>query len=147
MSVPEIVNITVQTPYPGTETWVTESRHLTTLDYRLFDVQHAVLPTRLPLQRFYQELVKTQAVLARKHLGVAALAKTSGIVARQLVHGQTNFVKMIWKFDQVYNADRQHSDHLREAQYLLRPPAAGPAEGFDRRDLYVHVPVRRRSAM
>ena len=24
MSVPEIVNITVQTPYPGTETWPTE---------------------------------------------------------------------------------------------------------------------------
>jgi hopanoid C-3 methylase len=150
MSVPEIVNITVQTPYPGTETWVTESRRLTTLDYRLFDVQHAVLPTRLPLQRFYQELVKTQAVLARKHLGVAALAKTSGIVARQLLHGQTNFVKMIWKFDQVYNADRQHSEHLREAEYLLRPPgspADGPAGAFDRRDLYVHAPARRRSAM
>ena len=78
MSVPEIVNITVQTPYPGTETWLTEARRLTTLDYRLFDVQHAVLPTRLPLHRFYEELVKTQAVLARKHLGVAALAKTAG---------------------------------------------------------------------
>ena len=49
MSVPEIVNITVQTPYPGTETWLTEARRMTTLDYRLFDVQHAVLPTRLPL--------------------------------------------------------------------------------------------------
>src|SRR5215469_11278633 len=53
MSVPEIVNITVQTPYPGTETWLTESRRMTTLDYRLFDVQHAVLPTRLPLHKFY----------------------------------------------------------------------------------------------
>jgi hopanoid C-3 methylase len=147
MSVPEIVNITVQTPYPGTETWLTESRRLTTLDYRLFDVQHAVLPTRLPLHRFYQELVKTQAVLARKHLGVAALAKTSGIVARQLLHGQTNFVKMIWKFDQVYNADRQYSEHLREAEYQLRPQADEPAVAFDRRDLYVHIPVRRRSAM
>jgi hypothetical protein len=70
--VPEIVNITVQTPYPGTETWLTEARRLTTLDYRLFDVQHAVLPTRLPLDRFYMELVRTQAVLARKHLGVAS---------------------------------------------------------------------------
>jgi hopanoid C-3 methylase len=146
MTVPEIVNITVQTPYPGTETWVTESRRLTTLDYRLFDVQHAVLPTRLPLHRFYTELVKTQAVLARKHLGVAALAKTSGIVARQLLHGQTNFVKMIWKFDQVYNADRQHSEHLREAKYLLRAPADGPTAAFDRRDLYIHAPVQRRSA-
>jgi hopanoid C-3 methylase len=144
MSVPEIVNITVQTPYPGTETWVTESRRLTTLDYRLFDVQHAVLPTRLPLHRFYSELVKTQAVLARKHLGVAALAKTTGIVARQLLRGQTNFIKMIWKFDKVYNADRQYSDHLREVDYLLPPPAEPEGSVRDRKDLYVHAPSRRR---
>ena len=42
-------------------------------DYRLFDVQHAVLPTTLPLNRFYEELVKTQSILARKHLGWKAL--------------------------------------------------------------------------
>ena len=144
MSVPEIVNITVQTPYPGTETWVTESRHLTTLDYRLFDVQHAVLPTRLPLQRFYEELVKTQQVLARKHLGFAALAKTGGIVARQLLRGQANFARMIWKFDRVYNAGRQYSEHLREAEYLLPPPAKRPVAAPGRKDLYVHLPLRRR---
>jgi hopanoid C-3 methylase len=147
MSVPEIVNITVQTPYPGTETWLTESRRLTTLDYRLFDVQHAVLPTRLPLHRFYAELVKTQAVLARKHLGVQALAKTTGIVARQVLHGQTNFARMIWKFNQVYNADRQYSDHQREARYLLPPPAETPVKVADRKELYVHVPARRRPAV
>jgi hopanoid C-3 methylase HpnR len=143
MSVPEIVNITVQTPYPGTETWLTESRRLTTLDYRLFDVQHAVLPTRLPLHLFYEELVKTQAVLARKHLGVAALAKTSGIVARQLLHGQTNFAKMIWKFNQVYNADRQYGDHLREVEYRLPPPAEQPVRAPGRKELFVHVPSGR----
>jgi hopanoid C-3 methylase HpnR len=145
MSVPEIVNITVQTPYPGTETWLTESRRLTTLDYRLFDVQHAVLPTRLPLHQFYEELVRTQAVLARKHLGVAALAKTSGIVARQLLRGQTNFARMIWKFDGVYNADRQYSDHMKEARYLLPPPAERPSAPPDRKELFVHAPARRRS--
>jgi hopanoid C-3 methylase HpnR len=151
MSVPEIVNITVQTPYPGTETWRTESRRLTTLDYRLFDVQHAVLPTRLPLHRFYSELVRTQAVLARKHLGVAALAKTTGIVARQLLHGQTNFARMIWKFDKVYNADRQYSEHQRQARYLLPPPAHTPVTPMapmtkaDRKELFIHAPVRRSS--
>ena len=145
MSVPEIVNLTVQTPYPGTETWLTESRRLTTLDYRLFDVQHAVLPTRLPLHRFYEELVRTQAVLARKHLGVAALAKTTGIIARQLLRGQTNFARMLWKFDQVYNADRQYSDHLRDARYLLPPPEQRPGPTRGRTELYVHVPQRRRS--
>jgi hypothetical protein len=60
--VPEIVHITVNTPYPGTETWVTESRNFATRDYRLFDVQHAVLSTAPPLDRFYDELVKTQQV-------------------------------------------------------------------------------------
>jgi hopanoid C-3 methylase HpnR len=145
MSVPEIVNITVQTPYPGTETWLTESRRLTTLDYRLFDVQHAVLPTRLPLRQFYQELVKTQAVLARKHLGAAALAKTSSIMARQLLRGQTNFARMIWKFNQVYNADRQYSEHLQPVEYQLPPPAEQAATHPDPKDLYVHLPLRRRS--
>jgi hopanoid C-3 methylase len=143
MSVPEIVNITVQTPYPGTETWMTESRRLTTLDYRLFDVQHAVLPTRLPLHTFYEELVKTQAVLARKHLGVAALAQTAGIVARQLAHGQTNFARMIWKFNKVYNADRQFADHQREVTYQLPPPTGQPTVVADQKDLFIHVPQSR----
>ena len=43
LEIPEIVNISVNTPYPGTESWLTESRRLTTRDYRLFDIQHAVL--------------------------------------------------------------------------------------------------------
>ncbi|MGH9105354.1 MAG: hopanoid C-3 methylase HpnR, partial [Acidimicrobiales bacterium] len=139
--VPEIVHLTVQTPYPGTETWVTESRHLTTRDYRLFDVQHAVLPTRLPLERFYQELVKTQSVLARKHLGVAALAQTSRVAAMRLLHGQTNFVKMIWKFQQVYNWKLQMEDHFAPVHYELPEPA--PTGGkVERKNLYIHVPLR-----
>jgi hopanoid C-3 methylase len=138
LSVPEIVNITVQTPYPGTETWVTESRRLATLDYRLFDVQHAVLPTRLPLHRFYEELVKTQAVLARKHLGMAALMKTTGIVGRQLLRGQTNFARMIWKFNKVYNADLQYADHQRPVRYQLPPPAARPGPVPDQKNLFIH---------
>jgi hopanoid C-3 methylase len=146
MSVPEIVNITVQTPYPGTETWLTEARRLTTLDYRLFDVQHAVLPTRLPLHQFYAELVATQQVLARKHLGVAALAKTAGIITRQLARGQANFAKMIWKFDRVYNADRQYAEHQRPARYLLPPPAPHPVTAPDRKELYIHAPTRRKTS-
>ena len=51
-SVPEIVHLSVKTPYPGTEIWHTESRKLTCLDYRLSDIQHAVLPATLPLPEF-----------------------------------------------------------------------------------------------
>jgi hopanoid C-3 methylase HpnR len=122
LSVPEIVHLTVNTPYPGTETWHTESRRFTTRDYRLFDVQHAVLPTRLPLARFYQELVRTQQVLAKKHLGWAALRTTFATAARYLAQGQTNFVKMLWRFNRVYNPRRQLEDHHSECRYLMELP-------------------------
>jgi hypothetical protein len=49
-----------------------------------------------------------------------------------------------WKFNQVYNADRQYSEHQREARYLLPPPADKPTAPPDRRQLYIHVPARRR---
>lgn len=141
LEVPEIVHLTVQTPYPGTETWHTESRRLTTKDYRLFDVQHAVLPTRLPLARFYEELVKTQSVLARKHLGAAALAQTTRAATRHLMHGQTNFVRMLWKFPKVYNWRRQLEDHWAPTHYELPEPVLS-LDPVERKDLYVHVPLR-----
>ncbi len=140
MSVPEIVHLTVNTPYPGTETWHSESRRLTSLDYRLFDVQHAVLPTRLPLRRFYEELVNTQAVLNRKHLGLAALRGTASTVGRLLMRGQTNFLRSLWKFSRVYNQNRQFGDHARPVRYAMRPPVA-PGAKPAARDLYVHIPV------
>lgn len=147
-SVPEIVHLTVNTPYPGTETWHTEARQLTSRDYRLFDVQHAVLPTKLPLRTFYEELVKTQAVLNRKHLGFAALRFTCAIALRYLLQGQTNFLRMLWKFNQVYNPERQYQDHFRDVSYTLHPPQDREAVILKPADLYVHTPVaaQRRAA-
>jgi magnesium-protoporphyrin IX monomethyl ester (oxidative) cyclase len=143
LSVPEIVHLTTNTPYPGTETWLTESRRFTTRDYRLFDVQHAVLPTRLPLRRYYEQVVETQNILARKHLGFRALWDVAGIAARLLAHGQTNFLRMLWKFNGLYNVDRLARDHEREVRYPLRLPERHEhaAERPSRDDLYVHHPT------
>jgi magnesium-protoporphyrin IX monomethyl ester (oxidative) cyclase len=143
MEVPEIVNMTINTPYPGTETWLTESRHFTTQDYRLFDVQHAVLPTRLPLARFYEEFVRTQDVLNRKHLGWQAVYDVFGITLRLLARGQTNFVRMLWKFGSIYNAARLLGDHERHVRYPLRlPEGAAPTIGRPSpARLYVHHPT------
>ena len=141
LTVPEIVHLTVATPYPGTEIWHTEARRLTTLDYRLFDVQHAVLPTRLPLQRFYEELVATQAVINRKHLGVTALREVAGLAARLALRGQTNFLRMLWKFGTVYNRDRQYSDQLRPVRYQMRPPVATSVK-LRAKDLFIHRPAQ-----
>ena len=144
LSVPEIVHITVNTPYPGTETWVTESRNFTTRDYRLFDVQHAVLPTKLPLDRFYKELVGTQQVLNQKHLGFAVLKDTFFLAASLLARGQTNFVKMLWKFSSVYNVNRQIGDHKREVKYSITLPSGQPVKHVDQKLLFIHKPESAR---
>ncbi|MGQ0637652.1 MAG: hopanoid C-3 methylase HpnR [Planctomycetaceae bacterium] len=140
LSIPEIVHITVNTPYPGTETWHTESRNFTTRDYRLFDVQHSVLPTQLPLERFYEELVRTQQVLNRKHLGAAALRKTFWHSLKLLSRGQTNFVRMLWKFNSVYNPQRQLADHRQPVRYEMRLPERASLHEV-RNELYVHQPA------
>ena len=137
LEIPEVVNISINTPYPGTETWHTESRRLTTRDYRLFDIQHAVLPTKLPLPEFYEELVATQRVLSRKHLGWAALRQCAGVVGRHLLRGQTNFLRMIWKFNSVYRPDLQLADHRQPVKYEISLPPQSTAT-VERGALYIH---------
>ncbi|MBI0300912.1 hopanoid C-3 methylase HpnR [Streptomyces sp. PRKS01-29] len=143
LAVPEIVHLTVMTPYPGTEIWHTESRRLTTRDYRLFDIQHAVVPTTLPLEVFYTELVRTQAVINRKHLGLSTALGALRVLGGNLLRGQTNFARMLWRFNQVYNAQQQLADHHRPVRYEL--PLPKRLDVGDRRQLYVHSrpPSRR----
>lgn len=145
LEIPEIVNISVNTPYPGTETWHTESRKLTTRDYRLFDIQHAVLPTRLPLPEFYAELVKTQQVLNLKHMGWESLKGTAGIVFRHLLRGQTNFLKSMWKFNSVFNPELQMADHRRPVKYEMSLPPERKSEKFRPQAVYVHEARGRRA--
>ncbi len=144
LSIPEIVNISVNTPYPGTETFLTESRTLATRDYRLFDIQHCVLPTRLPLERFYQELVKTQQVLNMKHMGFAALRSMGVLAVRLLARGQTNYVRMLWKFSQVNNPERLLADHRRAVKYEMRLPRPSDDGGTNRKGLFILQPEAAR---
>src|SRR5260221_2409340 len=137
MEIPEIVNISVNTPYPGTESWRTELRNLSTRDYRLFDIQHAVLPTKLTLAEFYHELVETQRVLSMKHLGLAALRETAGLAVDRLIRGQTNFLRMLWKFSSVYNPELQLADHSQPVKYEISLPPVR-SEKLDRQSLYIH---------
>lgn len=143
LEVPEIVHLTIATPYPGTEIWHTESRQLTTRDYRLFDVQHAVLPTTLPLEEFYGEIVKTQQVLARKHMGWRAAYDVLGITTRLLLRGQTNFFRMLFKFSSVYSVERLLADHQKPVRYSIGLPSARLESGQRPRPstLYVHQPA------
>ncbi|MCF6156994.1 MAG: hopanoid C-3 methylase HpnR [wastewater metagenome] len=136
--IPEIVNISVNTPYPGTETWQTELRRLQTRDYRLFDIQHAVLPTKLPLPEFYNELVKTQEILNKKHLGWAGICSAGKSVLGHLLHGQTNFIKMLWKFKDIYNPVLRLSDHYQPVKYEMTSPPIRKNTQVYYKNLYIH---------
>ena len=66
-------------------------------------------------------------------------APTSAQIAvKRLLEGQTNFVKMLWKFNSVYNPKLQLADHARAVRYEMRPPAATRQAKVDPRMLYVH---------
>jgi len=140
MAVPEVVNISINTPYPGTETWLAGQYQLATRDYRLFDIQHTVLPTKLPIADFYRELLHTQRVLFSKHMNwwtVPALARE---LAQNLVRGQTNFIRGIMNYNKVYNVEKMLADHARPVHYQIpvspRPETnALPVKG---RELYIH---------
>ena len=141
---PEIVNISVNTPYPGTESWLTEERRLQTRDYRLFDIQHAVLPTRLPLEEFYEELVTTQRAIYRKHIDWRDIRGMAGISTRLLLRGQTNFVKSLFKLNSVYRTDLLLADHARPAEYKIPlPPGTSATQPASGRALYIHAPRGR----
>jgi hopanoid C-3 methylase len=144
LEMPDVINISVNTPYPGTESWLTDGRRLATRDYRLFDIQHAVLPTRLPLAEFYKELVTTQRAILKKHLDWHQLWDAGGIVARLLLHGQTNFVKSLFKLNQVYRPELLLADHQMPVAYEIPAPPAAPVAGPIPASIYVHPPRGRK---
>jgi radical SAM superfamily enzyme YgiQ (UPF0313 family) len=49
---------TVLTPLPGTQLFQEKLHTLTTHDYELFDFLHSVLPTKLPLPEFYENMAR-----------------------------------------------------------------------------------------
>ena len=81
-----------------------------------------MLPTKLPLERFYQELVATQQVLNMKHLGFGALKTLTWTVLKLVARGQTNFIRSLFSFNKVYNAQLQLADHRQPVKYQMRLP-------------------------
>jgi radical SAM superfamily enzyme YgiQ (UPF0313 family) len=50
--------VVIHTPLPGTQTWRADEERLLTRDMRLFDLLHAVVPTRLPRRQFYEQYAR-----------------------------------------------------------------------------------------
>ena len=112
----------------------------------MFDIQHAVLPTKLPLATFYRELLHTQRVLYSKHMNWWTAPMLAGVLARNLVRGQTNFIRGIMNYNKVYNTEKMLADHARPVHYELPlPPLPSATNGQAAKasHLYIHAPRGR----
>jgi magnesium-protoporphyrin IX monomethyl ester (oxidative) cyclase len=141
---PKYVNLhfTVKTPYPGTEIWHTESRELTTLDYRLFDSEHSVLPTRLPLQEFYKNLDNIYYVAARSKIRMTwQFTKTLG---QLFYRGQPKACALLMKIgvSKLLNQeDWRGRAHRQSVEYQMKPPGRLSGAVSQHPSLYVHLPT------
>jgi len=66
---------TVMTPLPGTELHATREADLLSTKPELYDMLHALLPTRLPLPEFYDEMAKLYAGAVPLYRSLPALLK------------------------------------------------------------------------
>jgi len=54
-------------------------------------------------------------------------------------------VRMLWRFNSVFDPKLQLADHAREVRYAMSPPPLQAADRkFDPKSLYVHGPAGRR---
>ena len=73
-------------------------------------------------------------------MGWAAVRATFSTTFGLFLQGQTNFVRMLWKFPQVYNSERQYDDHFKEVTCALTPPPDKQAVRPTPIQLFVHAP-------
>jgi len=79
-------------------------------------------------------------VLNMKHMGATALKNTAIIAARLLARGQTNFLRMLWKFSSVYHHELQLADHRRSVKYEMRLPPLPAGGNGNAKELFVLRP-------
>jgi magnesium-protoporphyrin IX monomethyl ester (oxidative) cyclase len=57
-----------------------------------------------------------------------------------LARGQTNYVRMLWKFRLLNDPGRLYADHARPVTYEMRPPRVLATAKPTKDDLFVHLP-------
>ncbi|MEO8034608.1 MAG: hypothetical protein ABI837_09250, partial [Acidobacteriota bacterium] len=106
----------ILTPLPGTDLWDTVGQQVTTKNWEMYDIVHAVLPTHLPLDEFYEEysaLWRHALEVRYRHRGKiktylqlgAALA--TGRVSLSAVRSGMNIAKVFSKPETFLRAHRE----------------------------------------
>ena len=113
---------TILTPLPGTQLYRAYQNQLLTTDHRLFDLLHAVLPTRLPREEFYKEFARSYDATEEsvRNAYNAILKKRPWFVAKVLP-------SMVWFYARTWRYQRIHRDYrsfLRDEAGLMNGPGA-----------------------
>lgn len=96
----------VLAPLPGTTLYDREKDRLITCAHELFDLLHAVLPTKLPLGEFYREFAK---LYRNAYLGSRGKWNLAKLLIKRLLTGKVSVVQAM---------------RLREGARLLTNPEA-----------------------
>ena len=118
-----------------------------TRDYRLFDIQHAVLPTKLPLPTSTANFCIRSESLYMKHFNWRTAPGRARDFLGLLRRGQANFLRGMTLYPSIFNLAKMLGDHTRPVTYQMSPrgqPADKPKKllvktpGF-----YIHAPKGR----
>jgi radical SAM superfamily enzyme YgiQ (UPF0313 family) len=112
------LNISPLTPMPGTSIWKQYADRLTVSRraHPLFDLSHVLLPTRVPLKRYYRSLLKTYLYASANPFRVHSLhlPTVPAIASFKFLRLWTGALKIGW---QLASAHRHHlPDELARAQ-------------------------------
>jgi radical SAM superfamily enzyme YgiQ (UPF0313 family) len=118
----------VLTPLPGTDLWDEVAAEVVTEDWELFDITHTVLPTRLPLPEFYDQLAglwrHTMDVRyaengrLKVHLGFLAALATGKVSLSALKKGM-RMGTVLGRAESFLKAHRESAERLAAAGELL----------------------------
>lgn len=114
--------VTILTPLPGTQLYRAYEDRLMTRDYRLFDLLHAVLPTKLPRAEFYAEFARApDATVASAHRAIANMFRKRPDLIRAAGMSILWFFARTWRYQRVH---RDAESFLRDEKGLLNGPGA-----------------------
>lgn len=118
--------VTLLTPLPGTELHRARKHELLTNDLRLFDLLHAVLPTKLPREEFYRLYAANGNATfpsQRKAFSLRFLLRRWGFWLRQLPR-LPKFASRWYRYRKVHFDPKSF---LRDEEGQLRTPALLPS--------------------
>jgi len=113
---------TILTPLPGTQLYKAYKDKLLTTDHRLFDLLHAVLPTRLPRDEFYKEFARAyRATDNTARAAFKVMIKRRPDFVRKIAPGMIWFFSRTWRYQKISD---DYTTFLRDEAGLLNGPGA-----------------------